>query len=155
MKTWIHWEKSMWGPTQRLKWRTCKAKGRQELTAVTRSWEEAKICSLVQVAAEARSHWHLDFGRLASRSVAQYISVGVSHPVCCALLWDPQETNTRWQSHRPVQKTPRPLPSRLLLSFYCFCLAQITAARRCKVWLPFFNWWARRRRENMEKAKAD
>lgn len=40
---------------------------------------------------------HLDFRLLASGAIREYLSVVLSHPVCCTLLWQPWDTNALWR----------------------------------------------------------
>lgn len=47
--------------------------------------------------------WHLDFRLLATRSVREWVSVVLNHPMCCNLSGLPQEMNILynlyWNTH--------------------------------------------------------
>lgn len=56
--------------------------------------EEARKDSPPELSEDTQFCWHLDFGRVASRAVREYISFVLSHQVCGNLFQQPQETMT-------------------------------------------------------------
>lgn len=58
---------------------------------------EPRKDSLLETSRGARPGQHFDFSHLASRIVREQVSVTLSHPVGCDLLWQPQECNTAVQ----------------------------------------------------------
>ena len=80
----------------------------QGTSKAMRSWK-GKESSLLGPMEGGWPCQHLDFRLLASRTVSEYISVVISHPICGNLFWQSQERNAQIKrdsaSERPA-KTP-------------------------------------------------
>lgn len=83
----------------------------------TRHWEEAGKDPCLEPLAEARPCWQLDFGLLASRTMREYHSAVLSHPVCGICYGGPKKQIKRIQMRFLLstglcsRKTPQELNS--------------------------------------------
>ena len=84
------------GWRQRLEWCSHKARNAWNYWKWERDKEGSSprgiVCVCMCGGGGVLSCQHLDFGLLASRTVREYISVVLSHPVCGNLLWQSWET---------------------------------------------------------------